>query len=265
MNKKCYNEFMIKIPQLSLPDLTHLQIDFEEITRLNQRMISSINWDAINNVVQAQTDVLLRASQMIEPTINIMQMMQQEADRAAQLVSPMLDLATREAERIHNLFECFTPAFIGLNMIETEEEFVEEFSKQREDEPQSDSSFKIPQLKSWEGLVIKFADDEHVEISFPGIRMDFKVHYRILGFEDKRNNTPDKNWEFLMGLALLGGQVTWSDRKLSSDHVKKRKQFVKNKLAAFFGLDEDPFHKYTKKRGYQLKFILMPVNGGYGL
>ena len=250
---------MIKIPQITFPDLSHLQIDFDKINRVHQEAINSVDWDVVNRTAE-------EATRVAGP---IMERMRKETERTNRMMAPIPEQMKKEEERVLAMMKAMQPTFLGFDVVESEEDFVERVTASRPKEEKTGekprSIFSASKLESWNGLAIKFADNEHVEITIPGDRFSYKVHYKQFGFEDRRKRAPDKNWKFLLGISMTGGQVTWADKTLSSDYVKKRKQFVKNKLMDFFDLDEDPFYKYTKKEGYRVKFVLLPMDKPYGL
>lgn len=256
---------MIEIPQISLPDLSHLQIDFDEIHKLHQAAVNSIDWDMINNAVRIQEDAAREAEKVTKP---ILKMIERESERTARMMAPFLEQMREHEELARSMMKGITPTLLGFDVDESEEDFVERISIVEADEEYKSTNalfpFVIPKLKSWDGLSLQFSGDKHVEITFPGFNGILKLSYVDMNCVDKRNGKPDSQWALLKILASLQGSVTWKDKSAAAT-IKKSKQALKRRLIELFGVEEDPFHRYTKKEGYRVKFILMPMDKPYGL
>jgi len=105
----------------------------------------------------------------------------------------------------------------------------------------------LPPNTNWEGISLRFIDGNNVEIK----SKDFKqiVHFKDMGFEDKRTRRPDKQWELLQYLAENAGQISW-DSSLSNVKVKKKKQRLSKTLQEYFQITEDPFFPYKSEEAY---------------
>jgi hypothetical protein len=125
---------------------------------------------------------------------------------------------------------------------------------------------KLPPNTKWEHITIQFLDYDKVRILAPN---NFKknVNFREMGFENQKNNRPNKQWEFLYQLAPFRGDLTWtiaSYRKrvdthpLSTPKARKWKQRLSGTLKDFFPIVGDPFYNYKSQKAYKTKFSLLP-------
>lgn len=117
--------------------------------------------------------------------------------------------------------------------------------------PYNLSSNKI----SWENIVIKFKDRHNVEI-VAGEDI-YVANYKEMGFEDSRKLKPNIQWIFLEVLSKNHGGVTRKESH-SADNLKKQKQLLSKKLKEYFDINKDPFYRFSKKNGYQIKVTLVP-------
>ena len=78
-----------------------------------------------------------------------------------------------------------------------------------------------------------------------------------MGFEDKRNGSPNKQWMLLYLLAKNNGQISWKDYTAKLD-IKKKKQLLSKALKEYFKIDDDPFFAYKNEKSYTLKLQLSP-------
>lgn len=116
---------------------------------------------------------------------------------------------------------------------------------------------KLPQNILWTDIVIKFKDGYNVEI-VAGEAICI-ANYKEMGFEDSRKLAPNTLWTLLKTLSEIGGGVSWKDNQAGT-LIKKKKQLLSKGLKEYFGIKDDPFHRYSKKDGYQLKIRLVPVS-----
>ncbi len=108
---------------------------------------------------------------------------------------------------------------------------------------------------SWEDIVIKFKDRHNVEI-VAGEDI-YIANYKEMGFEDSRKLKPNLQWIFLEALSKNHGGVTRKESH-SADNLKKQKQLLSKKLKQYFNINKDPFCKFSKKDGYQIRLTLVP-------
>lgn len=130
---------------------------------------------------------------------------------------------------------------------------------------------ELPPGTKWEQIVLKFIDNESIEITGP---KDYRevASFREMGFENgkKRGRPPTKLWDFLRALAIKRGTFSWDlleegtrNSKMikdAMDNATKRKQLVNQKLKAFFNLKEDPITYDRKNKIYQTKFTITSEN-----
>lgn len=125
---------------------------------------------------------------------------------------------------------------------------------------------ELPPGTKWEHIVIQFLDYDKVRIKAP---KDFKkvVNFREMGFENQKNNRPNKQWQFLYDLAPYRGDLTWTittyrrnvdTHPLSTPLARKWKQRLADALKKCFKINEDPFYPFNKYRAYKTKFSLLP-------
>jgi hypothetical protein len=113
--------------------------------------------------------------------------------------------------------------------------------------------FPTPPGAIWSDVRIRFLDGHTVSVQ---VRDRGGRHgFADLGMVNTKNNTPTVAWALLRTFAEERGHLTWSSRKASADH-RKRKQLLADRLRAFFGIDEDPFE--LLEGGWRAKFIVEP-------
>jgi hypothetical protein len=118
---------------------------------------------------------------------------------------------------------------------------------------------KLPRGTKWENITIKFTDDDAVQILTQG--KSHTAHYREMGLEGK-GGKPSVLWIFLRVLAMYSGEIKATDPE-AVDTYKKQKQLLSNALESYFGIDFDPFHPFQANKSYQVKFVLIPPEGGF--
>ncbi len=123
----------------------------------------------------------------------------------------------------------------------------------RENRPKSELGL-APDTK-WENITIIFVNGHDIKIKVK--EKTFLSDFKQMGFEDKKNHLPNKQWEFLVLLSRRNGELSWRDSD-ASDLLKKKKQLLSKALKAFFQIDEDPFFPYRKEKAYRIKINLIP-------
>jgi hypothetical protein len=120
---------------------------------------------------------------------------------------------------------------------------------------------KIPAGTHWNNIIIKFLDEEHVEIYVR--KLKHTTNYTEMSMIGKGNiPTPSEQWIFLKVLAQCHGEITIKDTE-SRDTYKKQKQALTEILQRYFSIDYDPFYPYKsshEKSGnsYKIKLTLIP-------
>lgn len=130
---------------------------------------------------------------------------------------------------------------------------------------------ELPSGTKWEQIVLKFIDNESIEITGP---KDYReiASFREMGFENRKKlgRPPSLLWDFLRALAHTKGTFSWDlleERtrnpkmiKDAMDNATKRKQLVNQKLEAIFNLKEDPIIYDRKNKIYQTRFTITSEN-----
>jgi len=119
---------------------------------------------------------------------------------------------------------------------------------------------EFPKNLRWEEITIKFINGEEVIIT---ARNDtFHINYDVLGFQDEKKKSPNKQWDFLKLLAIKKGEISWENnedlslRRINS--IKKQKQLLTEALKAYFQIENEPFLNYRKEKAYKIKINLIP-------
>lgn len=118
----------------------------------------------------------------------------------------------------------------------------------------------FPPDVGWENITMRFLNGEEVLLQAQGSKPKHTT-CEEMGFM-RANGTPTRKWELLREISEHGGQLTWSDNytinhKLQG-RVRTQVKELRKSLKAYFQIDDDPFHKYTKQDGYRLKMALLP-------
>ena len=128
---------------------------------------------------------------------------------------------------------------------------------------------KLPPNAKWQDLTILFINTEDIEVKYGDTSIG-KYSHEDLGFA--QHNTewkkPDRCWALLTVLAVAGNyepkMIMTKDHLMnvckvkSQNAVEKQKSDLAKGLRAAFGIQEDPFERYTHESGYQPKFTLLP-------
>jgi len=122
--------------------------------------------------------------------------------------------------------------------------------------------YKIPAGTHWNNVIIKFLDEECVEIYVKKLR--YSTNYKEMGMMGKgKIPTPSEQWLFLKVLAKCFGELSFKDPE-ARDKYKKQKQVLTETLQNYFSIDYDPFYPYhssPEKSGnsYKIKLMLLPL------
>jgi len=131
------------------------------------------------------------------------------------------------------------------------------------------SPFKLPPNTKWEHIIIRFIDHDTVIVEAPNTLRE-RVKFYQMGFENKRNNKPDMQWELLYDLAQSHGKIGWTmsthskkgpakvPNPKATSKGKKKISRLRKALIDYFGINDDPFYNYKKYKGYKTKFTLLP-------
>lgn len=114
---------------------------------------------------------------------------------------------------------------------------------------------KFQSKLSWTDIIIKFKDGHNVQIVAG--KDIYTANYKEMGFEDSRKLAPNTLWTLLRSLSKINGGISWKDNQAGT-LIKKKKQLLSKGLREYFNIDNDPFYRYSKKEGYQLKMKLVP-------
>ena len=121
--------------------------------------------------------------------------------------------------------------------------------------------YKIPAGTHWNNVIIKFLDNENVEIHVK--RLKHITNYKEMGMIGKgKVPEPSEQWLFMKVLAQYQGEITIRDPE-AKDKYKKQKQALTETLRNYFSIDYDPFYPYhscPEKAGnsYKIKLLLIP-------
>jgi hypothetical protein len=121
--------------------------------------------------------------------------------------------------------------------------------------------FKIPAGTHWNNVIIKFLDNEKVEIYVK--KLKHTTNYKEMGMLGKgKVPEPSEQWLFMKVLAQCNGEIAIKDPE-AKDKYKKQKQALTEILRNYFSIDYDPFYPYKsclEKGGnsYKIKIMLIP-------
>lgn len=121
--------------------------------------------------------------------------------------------------------------------------------------------YKIPAGTHWNNIIMKFLDNENVEIHVK--KQKHLTNYKEMGMVGKgKIPLPSEQWVFLRVLSQLNGELTVKDTE-AKDKYKKHKQGLSETLRSYFNIDYDPFYPYSstpEKTGnsYKIKLFLIP-------
>ena len=139
--------------------------------------------------------------------------------------------------------------------------------------------FPTPPGVQWGDLAIVFKDAHTVSVSLGGIQR--VLNYTAMGMANRKNRSPNKQWELLYELAQRNDLLRQSRKDpskfvgledLTNEHAankrkgnrrdahRKQKQLLAEALRQFFQIDGDPFI-LSGKGGWSTRFILTAEEG----
>ena len=133
----------------------------------------------------------------------------------------------------------------------------------------SEPKVKLPPNAKWQDLTLSFVNQQDIEVKYGDTSIG-KYSHEDLGFA--QGNTewkhPDRRWALLYVLAVTGAYrprtVTTKDNLMdvcgvkNVNAVEKQKSDLSKGLRAAFGINDEPFERYTHETGYQPKYTLLP-------
>jgi hypothetical protein len=104
-----------------------------------------------------------------------------------------------------------------------------------------DNAEQQPELapKSWQELEIAFLSDERVEICCGGTNRQ-TYNYAELGFQDRRNEKPNRAWVMLREIAEKKGTIPRPSPGKDRAKIQKRMEEIREKLLGRFNIEADP-------------------------
>lgn len=127
----------------------------------------------------------------------------------------------------------------------------------------------LPQGAKWEDLTISFQNSQEIEVKYGDTSIG-KYSHEYLGFAQANTEwrNPDRRWTLLYVLAVTDAYrpkvIINKDHLMqvcgvkSANAVEKQKSDLAKGLRATFGINDEPFEKYSHETGYQPKFTLLP-------
>lgn len=121
---------------------------------------------------------------------------------------------------------------------------------------------KLPAGTRWENFIIKFVDDENVDIQVGQFK--HTANYKdIVHLGKGKIPKPSVLWDFLKILAKLGGEISIKDKE-SRETYKKQKELLTKCFQEYFSIDYDLFFPYHSAEGkesktYKIKVTLIPL------
>lgn len=115
----------------------------------------------------------------------------------------------------------------------------------------------FPPDTKWEDITLIFLSDDLVRVEAKEISK--KYQYSDLGFTDRRKgDEPNSRWPILRIFAEFNGEFSW---ELNIDDEIKQKmpsivRDISKKLKDAFGINDSPFHHYSKEKSYKTKFTI---------
>lgn len=122
---------------------------------------------------------------------------------------------------------------------------------------------------TWHDVIISFKNSEDVEVKYKDTVIG-RYSHQDLGFAQANTeyNRPDRRWALLVLLAAVDSMKPRTI--ITKDHlmqameaktqnvVEKRKSDLSMGLRAAFGIQDEPFERYSHETGYKPKFTLLP-------
>ncbi len=128
---------------------------------------------------------------------------------------------------------------------------------------------ELPPNAKWQDLTLSFVNQQDIEVKYGDTSVG-KYTHEDLGFAQANTEwkNPDRRWALLYVLAVTGAYrprvVTNKDHLMKvckvtkPNAVEKQKSDLAKGLRAAFGIQNEPFEKYSHETGYQPKFTLLP-------
>jgi hypothetical protein len=107
-----------------------------------------------------------------------------------------------------------------------------------EQESQPRPFTQASEIRSWPEIEIVFLSDERVGIVSVGDRKTY--NYTELGFEDRRNGTPNGAWTMLREIAKKNGTIPRPSPGKDRATIQKRIEEIREKLRSHFKIEGDP-------------------------
>ncbi|MCA9361706.1 hypothetical protein KC845_04100 [Candidatus Kaiserbacteria bacterium] len=128
---------------------------------------------------------------------------------------------------------------------------------------------ELPPNAKWQDLTLSFINSQDIEVKYGDTSIG-KYTHEDLGFAQANTEThkPDRCWALLAVLAVAGNYEP--KMVMNKDHlmkvckapkpnaVEKQKSDLSKGLRAAFGIQDEPFEKYSHETGYLPKFTLLP-------
>ncbi len=118
-----------------------------------------------------------------------------------------------------------------------------------------DNAEQQPELapKSWQELEIAFLSDERVEICCGGTSRK-TYNYAELGFQDRRNEKPNRAWVMLREIARKTGTMPQPSPGTGRAMIQKRMEEIREKLRGHFGIETDsiPFNGSSYQTSFKI-------------
>ena len=128
---------------------------------------------------------------------------------------------------------------------------------------------ELPPNAKWQDLTLSFINSQDIEVKYGDTSIG-KYSHENLGFAQANTEwrNPDRRWTLLYVLAVTGAYrpkvIINKDHLMqvcgvkSANAVEKQKSDLAKGLRATFGINDEPFEKYSHETGYQPKFTLLP-------
>lgn len=120
--------------------------------------------------------------------------------------------------------------------------------------------FPTPAGISWEGIEIQLVSRDSVLIRAGSVSK--RYHGFDMGFRDARRvDMLNSQWELLESLAESNGSFDWQSKGLKRS-TQKRVEELSKTLKKFFGIKENPLHRYKKGVGWVARFSISDKSYG---
>lgn len=109
--------------------------------------------------------------------------------------------------------------------------------------------FPTPPNTTWKMVKIQFVSEDSVRVSVKSIHGRYT--FAEMGFKDNRKyNSPNTQWEVLRCLAKINREFSWQEE--TAIYGRKRFSRLRERLRAFFGIEDDPFFPYGTSGCYRM-------------